>query len=76
MKKIKVYSTPRCGYCNMVKEFLKKNNLPYEELDVMSDARARDEMVTRSGQFSVPITDIDGKLVLGYDIDRLRELTK
>ena len=60
IKKITIYSTPTCVYCKMTKEFLQKNNIPYEELNVAEDEKAREEMVQKSNQLGVPVIDIDG----------------
>jgi glutaredoxin len=60
----------------MSKDFFKANNVAYEELNVATDIQARDEMIQKSGQFGVPVTDIDGQLVIGFDQRRFRELLK
>jgi glutaredoxin-like YruB-family protein len=65
--KIIVYSTPSCVYCKMLKEFLKKNSVPYEEKDVSADLKAREEMVTKSHQLGVPVVDIDGEIFVGFN---------
>ena len=66
-KKVKVYSTPTCPYCKMIKEFLKENNIPFEDIDVSSDRAAADEMIAKSGQMGVPVIDIDGEIITGFD---------
>lgn len=71
---VKIYTTPSCAFCRMVKDFFKANSVQYEELNVATDAGARDEMIRKSGQFGVPVTDIDGKLVIGFDRSRFTEL--
>ncbi|MBI4132198.1 MAG: NrdH-redoxin [Candidatus Sungbacteria bacterium] len=73
-KHVKIYTTPTCVYCRMTKQFFEANNIAYEELNVAADARAREEMITKSGQFGVPVTDVDGQLVIGFDQARLSEL--
>ena len=60
MAKVMIYSTPTCVYCKMAKEFFAKNNVAYEEHDVASDLKAREEMVSKSHQLGVPVIDIDG----------------
>ncbi|MEK7654209.1 MAG: glutaredoxin family protein [Patescibacteria group bacterium] len=72
MAKIIIYSTPTCVYCKMAKDFFTKNNLAYEEHDVAADMKAREEMVQKSGQLGVPVIDIDGKIIVGFDEDELR----
>ncbi|MEK7641287.1 MAG: glutaredoxin family protein [Patescibacteria group bacterium] len=69
---IVIYSTPTCVYCKMAKDFFTKNNLAYEEHDVAADMKAREEMVQKSGQLGVPVIDIDGKIIVGFDEDELR----
>ena len=74
MKTVTVYSTPACPYCVMVKNFLKQNNVEFEEIDVAADRARAEEMVKKSGQRGVPVTDIGGEIVVGYDTDRLKKL--
>lgn len=64
---IKIYSTPSCTYCKTAKAFLTSKNVAYEDVDVSVDATAREEMVTKSGQLGVPVFDIDGQIVVGYN---------
>ena len=71
---VKIYTTPTCAYCRMTKELFHKNNIEYKELNVASDQAAREEMVQKSGQLGVPVTDIDGQIVIGFDEPKLKEL--
>ena len=67
---VKVYSTPTCPACDMVKTFLTRNKIKFEAIDVGSDEEKRDEMIDKSGQFGVPVTIIsDGeeKIIVGYN---------
>ncbi|MDO4902219.1 MAG: glutaredoxin family protein [bacterium] len=75
-KKITIYTTPWCGYCSAEKEWLDFNKIPYEAKDVEADPEAFAELQAKmGGQFrGVPVTDIDGQLVLGFDRNKLREL--
>lgn len=73
MSKVKIYATPSCVYCKMAKEFFKKNNVQYEERDVAMDAAAREEMIQKSGQMGVPVIEVDGKIIIGFDQPRLKE---
>ena len=74
MANVTIYTTPTCVYCKMSKAFFKEHNIAYTEKDVANDAAAREEMVKRSGQMGVPVIDIDGSLVIGFDKERLSEL--
>jgi len=66
-KKITVYSTATCPYCAMVKNFLKDNNINFENKDVGQDHQAAREMVEKSGQMGVPVVDIDGEFIVGFN---------
>lgn len=74
-KKIRIYSTPSCSYCRMAKDFFEDNNISYEDVDVASDEEAREELVKKTGKMEVPVIDIDGELMIGFDEEKLRELT-
>ncbi|MBI2635164.1 MAG: glutaredoxin family protein [Parcubacteria group bacterium] len=76
MPKVTIYTTPTCIYCKMTKEFFKEHNIAYEEKDVSSDDKAREEMIARSDQMGVPVIDIDGQITIGFDKERLLELLK
>ena len=73
-KQITVYSTPTCPYCLMVKQFLKDNNINFHDYDVGSDRAKAQEMVQKSGQMGVPVLDIDGEIVVGFDRDRIKQI--
>lgn len=70
---VKVYSTPTCPWCKKTKQFLEENKIPYQNLDVASDKAARDEMVKKTGQLGVPVVDIDGDTLVGFDEKWLRQ---
>lgn len=67
MKKITIYSTPTCTYCNLAKEYFKENKVAYEEKNVLTDLEARKEMVAKSQQMGVPVIDIEGEIIVGFD---------
>ncbi len=72
-KKIKVYSTPTCPYCIRLKQFLRDSNIDFENVDVSSNQLAAEEMVRKSGQMGVPVVDIDGEIIIGFDKDRIKQ---
>lgn len=74
MKTVTIYTTPTCVYCKMAKEFFREKNIQYEEKNVAEDAASRELMVQKSGQMGVPVIDIDGQIVVGFDKPRLAEL--
>ena len=74
--KVTIYTTPYCAYCKMAKEYFKSKNIEYTEYDVMSDVAKREEMVKKSGQLGVPVIDIDGKIVMGFDKPKINGYLK
>ncbi len=73
MPNIIIYSTPTCGYCQQAKQYLKSKNVAYTEVDVSVDRAKQEEMIKKSGQFGVPVIDVDGKIIVGYDKRKLDE---
>ena len=71
MKNITIYSTPNCTYCHMTKEFLKEKGIIFIDYDVGSDKEKRKEMIDKSGQMGVPVIDIDGEIMVGFDKSEL-----
>lgn len=72
-KEVKVYSTPTCPWCQRTKKFLTDNGIAYQDLNVAADREARAEMVRKTGQMGVPVIEIDGDIVVGYDEGWLKE---
>jgi len=70
---IKVYSTPTCPYCAMLREFLRHNKIEFEEIDIAANRDAALEVIAKSGQRSVPIIDIDGTIIIGYNEAAIKE---
>ena len=74
MPNVTIYTTPSCVYCKSAKEFFKEHNVSYKELDVVVDIRAPEDMVKKSGQLGVPVIEVDGTIVIGFDKRKLSEL--
>ncbi len=74
MKKVTIYTTPTCVYCKMTKAFFQEHNIAYEERNVAVDADARREMIEKSGQMGVPVVEIDGQILVGFDQSGLSRL--
>jgi len=72
--KIRVFSAPGCPYCYTLKEFLKSHNFEFEDIDVSTNENAAKEMVEKSGQMGVPVVEIDGEIVVGFDKEKIVEL--
>lgn len=76
MANVKVYSTPTCPWCVKLKQFLEENSIEFEDFDVSEDEGARDELVEKSGQMGVPVLDIDGVIIIGFDVGRIKKALK
>lgn len=72
-KTVRVYSTHTCPYCVRAKQFLKENNIIFQDIDVSSDQAAADEMIRKSGQMGVPVLEIDGQIIVGFDKERIKQ---
>lgn len=71
---VTIYTTPSCVYCKMAKSFFQENNIQYEEKNVASDDAAREEMVKKSGQLGVPVVEINGKILVGFDEEAFKKI--
>lgn len=67
MANVLIYSTPTCPYCDMVKDYFKKNNIEYTEYSVNENEEKAKEMVEKSHQLGVPVIDIDGTIIVGFN---------
>lgn len=74
--KVIVYSTPTCPWCHKVKDFLNEHNIEFDDIDVSSDQKKAEEMIKKSGQMGVPVVDIAGEVIVGFDEPTLRKLLK
>lgn len=72
-KNVKIYSTPTCPWCIRTKQFLKENNVPFEDADVSTNQQAAEEMIQKSGQMGVPVLDIEGEIIVGFDKERIKK---
>ena len=68
-----VYSTQACPWCRVAKEFLKENNVEFENKDVAEDDAARAELLQKTGQMGVPVLDIDGTIIVGFDKEAIKQ---
>jgi glutaredoxin-like YruB-family protein len=73
-KKVIVYSTPTCPWCIRAKQFLTENNIPFVSYDVSSDRAKAQEMIEKSGQMGVPVLDIEGEIIVGFDKEKIKQL--
>ena len=73
---VKIYTTPICVYCKMAKEFFKKHNVAYVEVDVTTDDSLVEEMVQKSHQMGVPVIEINGEIFVGFDREGISRALK
>lgn len=64
---VSIYTTPTCGYCSLAKDYLRKRNIKFNEYNVAQDSLKAEEMVRKSGQMGVPVLDINGKIIVGFN---------
>lgn len=64
---VKVYTTDSCPWCVKAKQYLKSKNVGFEELNVQTDMNARQEMIKKTKQMGVPVLDINGTVIIGFD---------
>ena len=74
--KVTIYTTSTCPWCKKTKTFFKENKVKYTEKDVGEDIDAAKKMIEKSGQQGVPVVDIDGEIIVGFDENKLRTLLK
>lgn len=68
---VKVYTTPSCSFCTQVKRYFREQRVPFKEFDVSRDDRRADEMFRKSGQMGVPVLDIHGTIIVGFDKNKI-----
>jgi glutaredoxin 3 len=72
-KNVLVYSTPTCPYCIRAKQYLKDSGIAFRDIDVSADETAGEEMIKKSGQMGVPVLDIEGEIIVGFDKPRIQQ---
>ena len=72
--KIRIFSTKYCPYCSTLKAYLKSRNFEFEDIDVSENQSAIQEMIAKSGQMGVPVAEINGQIVVGFNKTKITEL--
>ncbi|MAF59334.1 MAG: glutaredoxin family protein [Candidatus Pacebacteria bacterium] len=70
-KKVVIYSTPTCHFCQLTKDFLKEKGIEYTDYNVGEDMEKRQEMMEKSGQMSVPVIFVGDEMMIGFDKNKL-----
>ncbi|MBI4050298.1 MAG: glutaredoxin family protein [Candidatus Doudnabacteria bacterium] len=76
MTKLIIYTTITCPFCKMTKQYFQEKGVEYEEKDVTNDAALQEEMIKKSGMFAVPVIDINGTIIVGFQKDKIEEALK
>jgi glutaredoxin-like YruB-family protein len=66
-----VFSTPTCPWCTRAKAYLRGRGVPFRDVDVSRDPAAARDLVHRTGQMGVPVIEIDGRPIVGFDQARI-----
>ena len=74
MKKVEMYTSDTCGQCKIAKEFFKENNIEYVEYNISSNQEYKRDLI-KKGYLSVPVIVVDGQDILGFDLNRIKQLT-
>ena len=74
MPKTKIYSTPSCPYCELLKQFLKEKGVDFQTIDVSQDEKTQNYLMEKTGKITVPVVEIDGQIVVGFDKAKIMEL--
>ncbi len=69
---IKVYTSPACLYCHQLKDFLDEKKIKFKEVDLSKNQEMIDEFIKKTGQMAVPVTEIDGEMILGFDLAKIK----
>lgn len=69
-----IFTTPTCSYCNLAKQYFRRNKVRFRDVDISKDAAAARDVVRRSGQMGVPVIDIGGKIIIGFDKPKINQL--
>ena len=73
---VTIYTTPTCGYCRVAKDFFRSQQIPFTEYNVAEDRRRADEMVRKTGQMGVPVIDVHGKFIVGFNRPEIEKALK
>ncbi|PIS34621.1 MAG: NrdH-redoxin [Parcubacteria group bacterium CG08_land_8_20_14_0_20_43_9] len=71
---VKVYSTPSCPYCELLKQFLYEKGVKFEVVDVSDNESAQNYIFEKTGKMAVPVIEIDNEIIVGFDKPRIMEL--
>lgn len=70
-KKVTVYSSPTCPWCDKAKEYLKKHKIAFKEINARADKTAAEYIIKKTGQMGLPVIEIGKKIIVGFDEDEI-----
>ena len=73
---VKIYSTPSCGYCTKAKSYFRERGIRFKDINIALDRRRAEEIVHKTGQQGVPVIEINGKMIVGFDIPKIEQLIR
>ncbi len=76
MSKVKIYSTPTCTYCVILKKYLEEKGVEYDDIDISQNEEEQKRMVEMTGQMGVPVIEYDGEFVIGFDKEKINKILK
>ena len=68
---VSIYTTPTCTYCRKAKDYFREHRVGFTEYDVSRDVKKADEMMLKSGQMGVPVIDINGRVIIGFNLPEI-----
>jgi len=74
--KVTLYTAPACPFCIIVKKYLERNKIGFTEIDISKNQEKKEEMKKKSNQSQVPVVDVDGTIIIGYNLKKLKEVLK
>ncbi len=72
--RVLIFTTPTCSYCNMAKQYFRRNKVRFRDIDISKDQAAARDVMRRSGQMGVPVIDIGGKIIVGFNKPKINKL--
>jgi glutaredoxin 3 len=75
-EKVIIYTTPTCGYCNVAKKYFRDNNIQFREVNVALDIDGLREMREKSGQLGIPVFDVGGRIIIGFEQRKIEDALK
>jgi len=73
MARVTIYTAPSCTHCNSAKRYLSEHGVDYREVDISNDIQSAQRLIDKTGQTGVPVIEVDGKMIVGFDKRKLSQ---